>query len=138
MAHTSFSKEDFNAFREMDRPGPIQMLNLVRLRDRAEYDDGREVSGAEAYAVYGLESAPIFARLGGRIVWRGAMELNMIGPGDEQWDLCFIAEYPSPQAFIDMLKDADYRKAMLHRQAAVVDSRLIRMAPLDVGGNFGE
>ncbi len=29
------TKETFAAFRANDRPGPIQMLNLVRLRARA-------------------------------------------------------------------------------------------------------
>lgn len=138
MAYTSFTKEDYNQFRDMDRPGPIHMLNLVKLRKQATYEDGREATGAQAYAAYGRESAPVFSRLGGRIIWRGALEMIMIGPKDETWDLCFIAEYPGPQAFAEMLKDPEYRLAMLHRQAAVEDSRLIRMAPLDQGGNFGE
>lgn len=30
--HTSFSREAFAAFRADDRPGPVQMLNLIRLR----------------------------------------------------------------------------------------------------------
>jgi uncharacterized protein (DUF1330 family) len=138
MAYTAFDKDDFEAFRANDRPGPIQMLNLVRLHERAQYEDGREASGAQAYAAYGRESAPVFQRLGGRIVWRGSMEQMVIGPKDEAWDLCFIAEYPSPQAFVEMLKDPEYRKAMVHRQAAVCDSRLVRMAPVETGGNFGE
>ncbi len=138
MSHTSFTSEDFRKFRDNDRPGPIHMLNLVKLRDQAQYEDGRQATGAEAYAAYGRDSAPVFQRLGGRIVWRGKMEQMLIGPGDEAWDLCFIAEYPSPGAFADMLKDPDYRRAMEHRQAAVADSRLVRMAPLDLGGNFGE
>ena len=138
MTYTAFDKDDFEAFKANDRPGPIHMLNLVKLRERAEYEDGREASGREAYAAYGRESAPVFERLGGRIVWRGAMEQMVIGPKEETWDLCFIAEYPSPQAFVDMLKDPDYRKAMAHRQAAVADSRLVRMAPKETGGNFGE
>ncbi len=137
MEHTSFSKDDFDAFRANDRPGPIHMLNLVKLRDRADYPDGRNATGAEAYAAYGKGSEPVFKRLGGRIVWRGKMEQMIIGPKDKEWDLCFIAEYPSPQAFVDMLKDPEYREAMLHRQAGVADSRLIRMAPLQVGDNFG-
>ncbi|MYM54182.1 DUF1330 domain-containing protein [Thalassovita mangrovi] len=137
MDYTSFSKDDFDAFRANDRPGPIHMLNLVRLRDRAEYADGRDATGAEAYAAYGKGSEPVFKRLGGRIVWRGRMEQMVIGPRDQQWDLCFIAEYPGPQAFADMLKDPEYRAAMVHRQAGVADSRLIRMAPLQVGDNFG-
>lgn len=136
--HTAFDKDDFNTFKANNRAGPIHMLNLVRLHDQAQYDDGRQATGAEAYAAYGRESAPVFQRLGGRIVWRGAMEQMLIGPGDEQWDLCFIAEYPSPQAFVDMLGDPIYRAAMKHRQAAVRDSRLIRTAPLGVGANFGE
>lgn len=137
MDYTSFSKEDFDAFRANDRPGPIHMLNLVKLRDRAEYADGRDATGAEAYAAYGKGSEPVFKRLGGRIVWRGKMEQMVIGPKDKEWDLCFIAEYPSPQAFVDMLKDSEYREAMVHRQAGVADSRLIRMAPLQGGDNFG-
>jgi hypothetical protein len=56
------------------------MLNLVRLRDVAAYPDGRNVSGAEAYAAYGRESAPVFLRLGGRIVWRGQFEHMLIDP----------------------------------------------------------
>lgn len=138
MNHTAFDKERFQQFRDIDRPGPIHMLNLVKLRERAAYEDGREATGAEAYAAYGRESAPIFHRLGGRIVWRGNMELMLIGPGEKLWDLCFIAEYPNVQAFMEMIGDPDYRKAMAHRQAAVEDSRLIRMEPQDVGTNFGE
>jgi uncharacterized protein (DUF1330 family) len=138
MGHITFDKETYQAFKANDRPGPIHMLNLVRLRDKAAYDDGRDVTGAEAYAAYGRESAPVFQRLGGRIVWRGQFEQTVIGPADERWDLVFIAEYPSPQAFIDMQKDPVYREAVVHRQAAVADSRLIRLAALDTGGNFAD
>ncbi len=136
MPYTSFTREGFGEFRANDRPGPIHMLNLVRLRDKAVYEDGREASGAVAYATYGRLSEPVLARLGGRIVWRGAMEQMLIGPQDKTWDLCFIAEYPQPEAFAEMLKDPEYREAMAHRQAAVLDSRLIRMAPLPVGEGF--
>lgn len=136
--HIGFDKESFEAFKGIERAGPIHMLNLVRLRDQAEYPDGRAATGAEAYAAYGRESQPVLERLGGRIVWRGRMEHMLIGPQDEAWDLCFIAEYPSGQAFVEMIYDPDYRKAMMHRQAGCVDSRLIRMEPQEAGGNFAE
>lgn len=132
------TKETFAAFRENDREGAIQMLNLVRLRDRAAYDDDREATGAEAYAAYGRESLPVFQGLGGRIVWQGAFELMLIGPDDERWDRCFIAEYPSVGAFVEMVRDPVYREAVKHRQAAVQTSRLIRLGPLKVGKGFGE
>ena len=132
------TKEVFAAFRENDREGPIHMLNLVRLRPRAAYPDGRDATGAEAYAAYGRESGPVFSRLGGRIVWQGKFELMLIGPGEEHWDHCFIAEYPSVPAFVEMIRDPVYREAVKHRQAAVEDSRLIRLAPRTVGKGFGE
>jgi uncharacterized protein (DUF1330 family) len=132
------TKEVFAQFRENDRAGPIHMLNLVRLRDRAAYGDGRTATGAEAYAAYGRESGPVFTRLGGRIVWIGGFELMVIGPSHERWDHCFIAEYPDVAAFVEMIRDPVYREAVKHRQAAVEDSRLIRLKPLTPGKTFGE
>jgi len=136
--HIDPTKETFAAFRANDRSGPIHMLNLVRLRVQARYGDGRQASGAEAYAAYGRESRPVFMRLGGRIVWKGRFELMLIGPAGERWDHCFIAEYPSVAAFVEMIRDPVYREAVKHRQAAVEDSRLIRLAPLAAGQGFGE
>jgi len=130
-------KEAFAAFRAADRPGPIHMLNLIRLRARAAYSDGRAATGAEAYASYGRESMPIFTRIGGSIVWRGRFEIMVIGPREERWDLCFIAEYPSVSAFVEMIRDPVYREAVKHRTAAVEDSRLIRLAPGAAGVGFG-
>ena len=131
------TKETFVAFRANDRAGPIHMLNLVRLRERAAYPDGRAATGVEAYAAYSRESAPVFSRLGGAIVWRGKFELMLIGPEAERWDLSFIAQYPDVAAFVAMLRDPAYREAVKHRQAAVADSRLIRLQPGGTGVGFG-
>jgi uncharacterized protein (DUF1330 family) len=60
----------------------------------------------------------------------------MVGPQSENWDICFIAEYPSVQAFLDMMKNPTYREAMTHRQAGVLDSRLIRVGADINGASF--
>lgn len=138
IGHIDPTKEIFAQFRDDNRPGPIHMLNLLRLHDEARYPDGRTMTGAEAYAAYGRESGPVFSKLGGKIVWRGAFELMLIGPQEERWDHCFIAEYPSVDAFVSMIRDPVYREAVKHRQAAVKDSRLIRLKPQDGGEGFGE
>lgn len=136
--HVDPTRKTFGNFRALPEEGPIHMLNLVRLREKAEYPDGTDATGAEAYAAYGRESGPIFRRVGGRIAWSGEFRLMLIGPEDERWDLCFIAEYPSGAAFVEMVKDPEYQKAVRHRQAAVLDSRLIRLAPRKSGAGFGE
>ncbi|WP_121062101.1 DUF1330 domain-containing protein [Chachezhania antarctica] len=142
MPHLDTTREKFRAFRAFQRDGPINMLNLVRLRDQAIYPDDighGPVTGAEAYAAYGRESAPIMEKVGGRVVWRAAMELMLIGPDDdEQWDHMFIVEYPSVDAFVAMVKDPDYQNAVIHRIAAVADSRLVRTRPLSAGANFAD
>ena len=128
--------EQFEAFKKLPRDKPIMMLNMLRFRDKARYEDGRDVSGAEAYAAYVTESGPIFARVGGEIIWRGTPENTLIGPPDERWDLIFIARYPTAGAFLEMVTDPDYRIAVKHRQAAVFDSRLIRTTETGAGSGF--
>ena len=61
----------------------------------------------------------------------------LIGPPEERWDRCFIARYPEVAAFVEMIRDPVYREAVKHRQAAVEDSRLIRLAPGGAGSGFG-
>jgi uncharacterized protein (DUF1330 family) len=129
-------REQFDAFKALPRDEPVAMLNLLRFREKAAYEDGREATGAEAYAAYGQESAPVFRRVGGEILWRGRPDVMLIGPADKQWDLVFIARYPTAAAFLEMVTDPDYREAVKHRQAAVLDSRLIRTAELPLGGDF--
>lgn len=130
-------KERFAQFRDLPAEGPIQMLNLIRVREHAAYADGRECSGLQAYRDYARESGPIFKRVGGRQHWLGHFELTLIGPADERWDFVFIAEYPDAAAFVEMLRDPAYREAVKHRQAAVEDSRLIRLRPGQPGETFG-
>jgi uncharacterized protein (DUF1330 family) len=77
--------------------------------------------------------------VGGRQVWAGKPEIMVTGPQDaEQWDLAFIAEYPNLSAFIEMVRDPDYREHVKHRTAAVADSRLLCLSPLTPGETFGE
>jgi uncharacterized protein (DUF1330 family) len=135
------SRENFDAFKALPRDTPIHMLNLLRFRDLAAYPDGHECegkgwTGAQAYAEYGRTSDPIFKSVGGGIVWRGTMEAMVTGPSDKNWELAFIASYPNAAAFLAMIVNPAYKVAVVHRQAAVLTSRLIRFAPLAVGDSF--
>ena len=134
--HIDPQREQFEAFKKLPRDKPVMMLNCLRFRERADYDDGREATGAEAYAAYGRDSAPVFQRVGGEIVWRGKPECMLIGPADERWDLVFIARYPSAAAFLEMVTDPVYREAVKHRTAAVSDSRLVRCGADATGEGF--
>ena len=136
-------RAQFDAFKALPRDTPIQMLNLIRLNALAAYpeghpDHGKGLSGLDAYRAYGRTSAEVFKRVGGRQIWVGKPETVVTGPADERWDLAFIAEYPNAAAFLAMVTDPGYREHVKHRQAAVEDSRLIRLAPAEPGEGFGE
>ncbi|MFT6675338.1 MAG: hypothetical protein ACJAVM_001530 [Sulfitobacter sp.] len=134
-------RAQFDAFKGLNRDAPIEMLNLVRLNDMANYPGDHHLardrlSGAQAYGNYGRDSAAIFGRVGGSILWRGAFETTLIGPSDETWDLMFIARYPTAHAFLEMVSDPVYQQAVIHRQAAVKTSRLIRCGSLPITAEF--
>ena len=136
MEYVGFDGETFKSFKNIDDSRPLHMLNLVQLKKEVIYPDGNISTGFEAYKRYGKEAEPVFKKLGGSIFWRGDMLIGLIGPANEKWDICFIAEYPSVESFVLMQRDKTYQKAVVHRQIAVKTSRLIRMAPKKTGENF--
>ena len=138
------TRAQFDAFKALARDTPIHMLNLIRLNKEARYPEGhpdhaKGMSGLDAYHAYGRTTAHIFKRVGGQQVWVGRPMTVVTGPEDERWDIAFIAAYPNAGAFLAMVTDPEYRELVKHRQAAVADSRLIRLAPVEaIGEGFGE
>lgn len=133
------SRSAFDLFKSLPRDVPINMLNLLKFNVMANYPAdhqhaAHQWSGERAYQEYGKTSGPIFARVGGSILWRGSMEAMVIGPEERHWDLAFIAVYPNSAAFLEMVTDPAYQIAVVNRQAAVQTSRLIRFKPLENNG----
>ncbi|MEW4468637.1 DUF1330 domain-containing protein [Parasphingorhabdus sp. JC815] len=136
------TRESFDAFKALPRDVPINMLNMLKFHDQAQYPEDHPAaahgwSGERAYQEYGKTSGPIFKRVGGTIIWRGIMESMVIGPQDQHWDSVFIARYPHSGAFMEMITDPEYKKAVVNRQAAVQTSRLIRFGDVDGPDGFG-
>lgn len=134
-------RAQFDAFKNLDRETELNMLNLVRFNNLANYPGDHELArdgltGAEAYGRYGRGTAAALAKVGGSITWRGSFEMTLIGPDDEVWDAMFIARYPNAHAFLAMLSDPAYQRALVHRQAAVKTSRLIRCQDAGIMDNF--
>ncbi|MEM9384280.1 MAG: DUF1330 domain-containing protein [Pseudomonadota bacterium] len=119
------TREDYTRFMDLEIEGPVHMLNLIKLRHRAAYEDGRDVTGEQAYATYSELSAPFFAGVGGQVIWQGRAQMTLIGSGDgDAWDFGFIAAYPSKAAIDAMFNDPGYQAITFHRSAAIENSRL--------------
>ena len=99
------------------------MLNLLKFKERAEYADGRDtdLTGAQAYALYGAGVGKLIAELGGRMVFSGKMNVQLIGDDELAWDTVGIVEYPSLEAFQKMTASAAYQEVHVHRAAGLGD-----------------
>ena len=131
MRYVDFTREAFDLFKSLPRDRPISMLNLLRFRERAEYEAGfagaLDCTGEEAYAAYSRAAWPTIKSTGARVVWRGRGEATLVGAPDEKWDLCLIVEYPDAGGFFKLVTNEDYRaNAAPHRRAALLDARLVR------------
>ncbi len=133
--YTSTSPSSLPSFLTLPRNEPMDMLNMIRFKELAEYDEDsgfadKGWTGAEAYAEYSRLSQKVIDRLGlVKMTYSGTPAMTLIGPKDELWDVVFVLRYDSVKAFGELMKDPEYQAHKFHKQAAVLDSRLIRLAP---------
>lgn len=116
-----------------DLAGPVCMLNLLAFKPKAEYEDGREtdLSGREAYALYGAQMAPFVESKGGRLLHTSSAGLLVIGEGDLAWDMVAIMEYPSKQAFVEIVSAPEVAGFAVHRTAGLASQLLVACTRTD-------
>ena len=119
--------EQLQNFSEKAPEGPIYMLNLLKFKERAEYADGREteLSGAEAYGLYGAAVRKIVEGFSGQFHFFGHCNALVIGDGELAWDAVGIMEYPSLEAFQGMVGSSEYGDIHVHREAGLDHQLLI-------------
>ena len=109
---------------EMMQPGPdgpIYMVNLLKFKDKAEYEDGREtdLTGFEAYQLYGRAVSQIIQEYGGEIQFAANVTFLSLGQVEELWDEIAIAKYPNRGALLAMSSSEEWRAASVHRTAGL-------------------
>ena len=118
---TTKTEQQMEALIKADNGGPVCMVNLLKFKDKAEYEDGREtdLSGIEAYQIYGAVTGSLIKELGGDVVFTSVFNGMVVGEVEELWDVMAIAKYPTLQSFIDMVASPEYLKAYHHRLAGL-------------------
>ncbi len=108
--------------------GPMVMVNLLKFRDKAEYPDGRnpEMTGKEAYLVYGAAVMKCLEMVGGKGLFSADVSGLLLGDVEELWDMVALAYYPSPQAMLQMVALPDYQGIEIHRFAGLQGQLNIR------------
>lgn len=109
------------ALLEKGPDGPIFMVNLLKFKDKAEYEDGRAttLTGREAYQIYGRAVVDILPKFGGQAIFAGDVTFLTLGRADELWDEVAIAAYPQRADMVRMSFSPEWREAAVHRTAGL-------------------
>ncbi|HEX2708298.1 MAG TPA: DUF1330 domain-containing protein, partial [Solirubrobacterales bacterium] len=72
---------------------------------------------------------PLLEQAGGRVVFFGAPGSALLG--EDSWDLVILVEYPTHQAFLEMIGSAEYQAIAHLRTEALAKGELHPMDPAE-------
>ena len=127
MSRITPNREQFEQLAHAPDDGPVVMLNLLKFKASATGNGGG--SGADAYQRYGEAAVEMVEARGGKVLWAGRGDQIRIGDPDEDWDQGVLVEYPSRQAFIEMVTTPEYDDAHKHREQGLERTVLVACSP---------
>lgn len=109
---------------EMMQPGPdgpIYMVNLLKFKDKAEYEDGRKtnLTGREAYNLYGQAVQKILPTYKGTPHFMADVNWLALGQIDNLWDEVAIVSYAARSDLLAMSLSPEWQEASVHRTAGL-------------------
>jgi uncharacterized protein (DUF1330 family) len=119
--------EQIEVLRNDPSTEPIVMLNLLKFRDKAQYPDGRktDLTGMQAYMLYGEAMRKVVVREGGKFVFLGAIKYLTVGAVENLWEMAALVEYPSASAFAKIATSPEVGEIGVHRAAGLEGQLLI-------------
>jgi uncharacterized protein (DUF1330 family) len=122
--------DQVRALRDHGRDGPVVMINLLKFRETAAYDDGEAISGVEAYARYQHAfTVTVGAISQAEVLFDGPVDqvfIGMAGAPETDWDKALIVRYPTRGHFLAMMADPGYKLALRHRYAGLARTVLLQ------------
>lgn len=105
----------------------VWMLNLMKYREVAEYDDGggEAISGRQADDIYA--PTEILADLGAMVPLFG----DVVGQATDgvAWDRIGIVRYPSRRSFFAMQERGDFKEKYVHKKAGMESTIVMGCLP---------
>ncbi len=111
-------REQLEALLRSPEAGPVVMLNLLRFKERATSPD-EGVSGQEAYQRYGDAMVKLVESRGGRLLWQGRVDSQVIGRDGDGFHVAALVEYPSRKAFVEIATSPEVAAIGVHRAAGL-------------------
>ena len=103
---------------------PVVMVNLLRFKERADAP-GEDISGEQEYRRYAERMRRVVEAGGGRFIWGGRVDSQVIGRSDVPFDIIALVEYPSREAFLKIASSPEVREIGVHRAQGLEGQWLI-------------
>ncbi len=119
----------FGALLDLDIAGPVSMLHLLKFRERASYEDGRatDLTGADAYQLYLGDLVDRVQSVGGQLVLSKTAQYLVLGQAEDLWDTVLVIDYPSKEAFVEVVTSPEMLESGVHRRAGLEGQLLIAL-----------
>ena len=129
------NQEQMQGFMQPGPDGPIYMVNRLKYKDVAEYEDGRKtgLTGRQAYEIYAGAVAKLLVEFGGGMIFGGEVSRLMLGEVEDLWDEVAIAMYPSRKAMLEMMMSPTMQEIGQHRAAGLAGQLNIETTAIDMG-----
>jgi uncharacterized protein (DUF1330 family) len=117
MSNLQPTAQQFAALAARPADAPVVMVNLLKFKAEG---------GLECYLKYGAGVIPHLQRAGATVLYAGESPTMVVGDGERPWwDAIVLVQYPTPQAFIDMVTTEEYAQVHEHRTAALERGDLV-------------
>lgn len=132
MHQTEPTDDQLFDLRHADQAAPITMVNLLKFREIAHYEDAEPsdappLTGQEAYQRYADVATEKIRENGGTVVFLASGQQLVVGQQDkDEWDMVAIVEYPSRAAYLKGFDSEEYQDAIRHRKAGLERRLLIQ------------
>lgn len=107
---------------------PVVMVNLLRFKRTADAPDD-DVSGEAGYRRYAEKMVPFVESRGGRVIWSGRVDAQVIGAGGDFFHMVALVEYPSRKAFVEIATDPYVQEIGAHRASGLEGQWLLAATP---------
>ena len=114
---------------------PVVMVNLLCFKQQADQDGDETLSGLSGFESYNRYAEPmqeLVEAQGGRFLWIGRVDSQVIGGGAGEVQVVALVEYPSRKKFVEIATSPAVQKIGTFRAAGLAGQWLL--ATTTVGG----
>jgi hypothetical protein len=98
--------------------GPVVMVNLLRFKATADAPN-EKLSGEAAYRLYAEKMVAFVKSRGGRVIWSGRLDAQVIGGSADAFHMIGLVEYPSRRVFAQIAMDPYVQEIGVHRASGL-------------------